>query len=151
MPKKCQNHFGDHYWAAIPMIELLHCWSYQSFVASHWICHHKGTLSYRQKAINSLWPSDVIWWQGSRSTLARVMACCRQTNVDLSPLKSLSSESIIMRRSEDTAHKNKIFKITFTSPRDQWVNKTYLKFSISWLVCMCSCFTTVVSWRRSSS
>ena len=25
---------------------------------------------------NSLWPSDVIWWQGSRSTLAQVMACC---------------------------------------------------------------------------
>ena len=24
----------------------------------------------------SLWPSDVIWWQGSRSTLAQVMACC---------------------------------------------------------------------------
>ena len=26
--------------------------------------------------INSLWPSDVIWWQGSRSTLAQVMAWC---------------------------------------------------------------------------
>ena len=26
--------------------------------------------------INSLWPSDVIWQQGSRSTLAQVMACC---------------------------------------------------------------------------
>ena len=26
--------------------------------------------------INSLWPSDVIWLQGSRSTLAQVMACC---------------------------------------------------------------------------
>ena len=26
--------------------------------------------------INSLWPSDVIWGQGSRSTLAQVMACC---------------------------------------------------------------------------
>ena len=25
---------------------------------------------------NSVWPSDVIWWQGSRSTLAQVMACC---------------------------------------------------------------------------
>ena len=27
-------------------------------------------------ALNSLWPSDVLWWQGSRSTLAQVMACC---------------------------------------------------------------------------
>ena len=26
--------------------------------------------------VNSLWPSDVIWWQGSRSTLAQVMAHC---------------------------------------------------------------------------
>ena len=26
--------------------------------------------------INSLWPSDVIWQQGTRSTLAQVMACC---------------------------------------------------------------------------
>ena len=26
--------------------------------------------------LNSLWPSDAIWWQGSRSTLVQVMACC---------------------------------------------------------------------------
>ena len=26
--------------------------------------------------VNSLWPSDVIWWHGSRSALAQVMACC---------------------------------------------------------------------------
>ena len=26
--------------------------------------------------VNSLWPSDVVWRQGSRSTLAQVMACC---------------------------------------------------------------------------
>ena len=26
--------------------------------------------------VNSLWPSDAIWWQGSGSTLAQVMACC---------------------------------------------------------------------------
>ena len=25
---------------------------------------------------NSLWPSDAIWQQGSRSTLVQVMACC---------------------------------------------------------------------------
>ena len=27
-------------------------------------------------SVNSLWPSDVIWRQGSRSTLAQVMVCC---------------------------------------------------------------------------
>ena len=26
--------------------------------------------------LNSLWPSDAIWWQISGSTLAQVMACC---------------------------------------------------------------------------
>ena len=26
--------------------------------------------------LNSLWPSDAIWWQISESTLAQVMACC---------------------------------------------------------------------------
>ena len=31
---------------------------------------------YWNLVFNSLWPSDVIWWQGSRSTLAQVMACC---------------------------------------------------------------------------
>ena len=30
----------------------------------------------RRGTINSLWLSDVIWRQGSRSTLAQVMACC---------------------------------------------------------------------------
>ena len=28
------------------------------------------------KPLNSLWPSDVIWWQRSGSTLAQVMTCC---------------------------------------------------------------------------
>ena len=31
---------------------------------------------YHITAINSLWYSEVIWRQGSRSTLAQVMACC---------------------------------------------------------------------------
>ena len=41
--------------------------------------------------INSLWPNDTIWWQGSRSTLFQVMACCLMApshylnqNIDLS-------------------------------------------------------------------
>ena len=44
--------------------------------------------------INSLGPSDAIWWQRSLSTLAQVMACCLKaqaitwTNVDLSSVRS---------------------------------------------------------------
>ena len=33
-------------------------------------------LKKKLTQINLLWPSDTIWWHGSRSTLVRVMACC---------------------------------------------------------------------------
>ena len=36
----------------------------------------KISFQISQGPINSLWPSDVIWRQGSRSTLVQVMACC---------------------------------------------------------------------------
>ena len=36
----------------------------------HWMT--SSCVSY----LNSLWPSDTIWWHESRSTLALVMACC---------------------------------------------------------------------------
>ena len=34
------------------------------------------TLLSHSALINSLWPSDTIWWHRSRWTLAQVMACC---------------------------------------------------------------------------
>ena len=34
------------------------------------------TCITRPQWVNSLWPSDTIWWQRSGSTLAQVMACC---------------------------------------------------------------------------
>ena len=33
-------------------------------------------ISISNELIDSLWPSDIIWQQGSRSTLGQVMACC---------------------------------------------------------------------------
>ena len=37
----------------------------------------QSTATYpRGQGVNSLWPSDTIWWHRSRSTLAQVMACC---------------------------------------------------------------------------
>ena len=33
-------------------------------------------LLLRLQRVNSLWPSDAIWWQRSGSTLAQVMTCC---------------------------------------------------------------------------
>ena len=36
---------------------------------------HRYDISGHQ-SINSLWPSDAIWWHRPMSTLAQVMACC---------------------------------------------------------------------------
>ena len=78
-------------------------------------------------------PSDAIRWQGTESTLAQVMACCltapshylNQYWLIISEVLWHSSESITMRRSEDTNQKNKIenyiFRIAFRSPWGQWV------------------------------
>ena len=58
---------------------------------SIWCCY--GIVS----CFNSLWPSDTIRGQGTKSTLAQVMACCLTapshymitwTNVDLSSVRS---------------------------------------------------------------
>ena len=32
--------------------------------------------SSRGQGVNSLGPNDAIWWHGTRSTLAQIMACC---------------------------------------------------------------------------
>ena len=44
------------------------------------LCHIMVSLGHNKLThwfmINSLWPSDVIWRHGSRSTLAQVMASC---------------------------------------------------------------------------
>ena len=39
-----------------------------------------STISLAQSSINSLWPSDAIWWHKSGSTLAQVMAKCRPSH-----------------------------------------------------------------------
>ena len=84
--------------------------------------------------INSLWPGDAIWWHGTRSTLAQVMACCltapshylNQCWLIISEVPWHSSMGIILRRCEDTNQWNKIencsFKMASWSPRGQWVN-----------------------------
>ena len=51
---------------------------------NHWaLCHQNAENCQTGKDgnkthcwLNSLWPSDAIWWQGSRSKLVQVMACC---------------------------------------------------------------------------
>ena len=41
-----------------------------------WNCTFKSPTSPRSQWVNSLCPSDAIWWHQFWSTLAQVMACC---------------------------------------------------------------------------
>ena len=60
--------------------------------------------------LNSLWPGDAIWWHGTRSTLAQVMACCltapshylNQCWLIIGEVPWHSSQSIILGQCEDT-------------------------------------------------
>ena len=84
--------------------------------------------------IGSLWPSDAIWRQGSRSTLVQVMTCCltatshylNQCWLIIGEVHWHSSQGIILRRCEDTNQLNEIencsFKMIAMSHRGQWVN-----------------------------
>ena len=78
-----------------------------------WVRNFKITsTSLRGQWVNSLWPIDAIWRQGSRSTLVQVMAWCltapshylNQSWLIISKVPWHSSEGIIMRRSEDTGN-----------------------------------------------
>ena len=42
----------------------------------YWVKSRRKFYPQHQSRVNSLWPSDAIWRQGSRSTLDQVMACC---------------------------------------------------------------------------
>ena len=73
--------------------------------------------------------SDAIWRWRSWSTLVQVMACClmaprhylNQCWLIISKVLWHSSEDIIIRRFGDTKIEDDIFKITWRSPRGQWV------------------------------
>ena len=43
-------------------------------------CFIVPTPCEQQGMINSLWPSDAIWWHRSGSTLTQIMACCLKTS-----------------------------------------------------------------------
>ena len=91
--------------------------------------------------IYSLWPSDTIWWQGSRSTLVQVMACClpapshylHQCWLIIAKVQWFSSEGNCAWDITAISHKISL-KITFL--RFYWnltgANELYLM--ASWLV-----------------
>ena len=89
---------------------------------------HKGVFF-----VNSLRSSDAIWWQRSGSTLAQVMACClmvpshylNQCWPIISELQRQSPEGNFTRDTSAINYWNylehHISKISFRSPRGQWV------------------------------
>ena len=79
--------------------------------------------------INSLWPSDAIWRQGSRSTLVQVMACCLTA-----PSHCLNQSWLIITKVQWCDHLRYhshqslklawklFFFCSLKSPRGKWVN-----------------------------
>ena len=83
---------------------------------------------------NSLWSSDAIWRQRSRSTLAQVMTCCltapsHYLNQCWLIIREVQWHSFLDNFTRDTStinhydtFENYITKISFNFPRGQWVN-----------------------------
>ena len=74
----CQKSFITLQW------NLIEGYSFTSLVLNnlfYWAQIHVESILSESSVdwgqfLNSLWPSDAIWRQGSRSTLVQVMACC---------------------------------------------------------------------------
>ena len=92
-----------------------------------------------KQPFNSLWSINVIWRQGSRSTLAQVMAYCltapsHYLNVELSPVKSsgIYLRAISQKMSQppitEISFKNYLSKISLKSPRGQWVKEPFTQW-----------------------
>ena len=91
---------------------------------------------------NSLWPSDAIWQQGSRSTLAHVMACCltapshylNQCWLIISEVLWHSSESNFTDDISAINHCNWLekysSKISLKSHWPQWVNHCHAELCL---------------------
>ena len=70
------------WWSWTPSMNLIDCFATRltQIYVIH-ISHSLHSIGWIPSflyvfVLNSLWPSDAIWRQGSRSTLAQVMACC---------------------------------------------------------------------------
>ena len=96
--------------------------------------------------MNSLWPSDTIWWQRSGSTLAQVMACCLMTPshylnqcwLIISEVQWHSYYGDFTRDASTISHwnpfENYMSKIEFKFPRGQWVKNKNTQFFKGWRI-----------------
>ena len=126
-------------------------------ISSHGVFQEYSDFSIR--SINSLWPSDAIGRQISLSTLVQVMACCltapshylNQCWLIISKAQRHSSEGNFTIDTSAINHRNYLenylSKISFKSPRGQWINPLWLGGTLqhhrTWssmiqLMCCCS-------------
>ena len=81
-----------------------------------------------RKYINSLWPSDTIWWHISMSTLAQVMTyCLNQWWLIISGMKLENNLIWIAEESNSWSE-----FVNRTSPRAQWVKALSPSDMASW-------------------
>ena len=106
------------------------------------ICRFMAIL-LRTPCVNTLWPSGAVWWHTSDSTVSQVMAWCL-----LAPSHYLNQSWLVISESQwhQSEHISQEIpqalitlisfkihcKISFKSPRGQWVNicvKLYLCYT----------------------
>ena len=108
------------------------------------------TTSPRGQWVNSLWPSDAISWHRSWSTLAQAMACCltasshylKQWWLIISEILWHSPGSNFTRDTSIIIHwnylENCLSRISYKSPRGQWVNRNCHMDKSLWVWSRCS-------------
>ena len=67
-------HWNKFHWNRIHWSRFHQNWFYRKWFHQNWF--HQAECLIIMGCINSLRPSDAIWWHRSGSTLAQVMACC---------------------------------------------------------------------------
>ena len=120
-------------------------WSGADQVTSHylnqwWLVYWSIYVSLGLN-VNSLGPSDAIWWQRSGSTVAQEMACCltapshylNRCWLIISKAQWHSYKGNLTRDAPNISHlnpfENYVHNISFKSPRSQWVKlHPWIKF-----------------------
>ena len=101
--------------------------------------------------VNSLWPSDTIWWQGSGSTLVQVMALLPDgtkplpepmvTYYQKGPAMFIWGQLCLRCYSHQSLKLAWFFlKILLKSPRSQWVNAPGHQHPLYWFSVYCMKF-----------
>ena len=93
----------------------------------NYLCYRKRQIYFYVSIIDSLWPSDAIWWQRSGSTLAQVMACCLTA-----PSHYLNQCWLIISEVQWHSYQGKFTRYASTinhqNPLENYISKISLKF-----------------------